>query len=127
MPDALTHVFRVDTIDAKISDRYTSLGWFFDDDQNNPLIFPAGLFHIDATREPTLHIEYRPDTISVEGIRAYLASLGISTTALGDYVLSWKERVLQIILYPFAALFAGIIMLFLKIWDYRQRKNTRQQ
>ncbi len=111
-------------IHPKISDRYTSLGWFFNDGPEHQLTYPTGLIHIDAAKESVLLVEYRPDSITIEGILAYLDDLGISTTDLGRYTPSWFAQVLQIALWPFAAIFTCLALLLLRCSDYRQRKNN---
>lgn len=127
MPKIHTRVFRVNSVSPKISDRYTSLGWFFNDGPEHQLTYPAGLFYIDATRELVLHVEYQPDSITIEAILTYLDGLGISAIDLGPYTPSWFTRVLQVALWPFAAMFIGIALTLLRLWDYRQRKNNHKQ
>ena len=124
MPRTSDYFFKITGTDREKLGKYAdNLGWFFDDDYENPLSFPAGLCSVFPDGPGSLFVTFVPTMITTAQISAYLSGLGIDAEPT-EPVPPRKLRLIDIALYPFLFLCAVGILLF--VWIAKRFGSSKR-
>lgn len=125
MSEIRNYLFHVQRTSNSIQSQYgDNLGWFFDDQPNNPLTFPQGMIHVIAGDETKqLEIAFLSDKISLTEITNYLQTIGIDAQPLEEYKPPTSHLLVKIALYPFIFVIGNAILLFVRIYQFFKRRK----